>query len=99
MYIFEYFLDIFIIFYIQLDLARIRWMPDGRRLKRALPKLENNVLQPPLAWSSNRRMKIDDWIRPYYENLRSPFVSGGMRWKLQEGRIVRVSVNESVKFQ
>ena len=25
-------------------------------------------------------------------NLRSPFVSGGMRWKLQEGRIVRVSV-------
>ena len=74
-------------------------MPDGRGLKRALPKLENNVLQPPLAWSSNRRMKIDDWIRPYYENRRSPFVSGGMRWKLQEGRIVRVSVNESVKFQ
>ena len=74
-------------------------MTDGRRLKRALPKLENNVVQPPLAWSSNRRMKIDDWVRSYYKNLKSPCVSGGMRWELQEGRIVRASVSETVKFQ
>ena len=52
------------------------------------------MLHLPLAWLSNRRMKIDDWIRPYYWNLRSPFVSGGMSWKLQEGGIVRVSVDK-----
>ena len=82
MYIFEYFIYIFIFIFIQLDPTRIRWMADGPRLKKALSNLENNVLQPPLAWSSNRRMKIDDWIRPYYKNLKSPFVPGGMRWKL-----------------
>ena len=88
MSIFEYLLYIFIFFvYSWISTEFGGYLMVGE-------KLENNVLQPPLAWSSNRRMKIDDWIRPYYKNLRSPFVPGGMRWKLQEGQIVRVSVNE-----
>ena len=65
-------------------------------LKRVLPKLEGNMFHLLVERISNRRMKTDDWIRIYYKNLKIPFVSGGMRWKFQEGRIVRVSLNENV---
>ena len=77
------------VYYYQLDPSRIRWMQDGRRLVRPNFRLKPKI-RLPKQWQTNRRMKIEDWLRPC-KNFGEPFSSGGMRWIIHQQKIFRVS--------